>query len=150
MKEALVISHPYTRERIAELLAVTPADDLVAAADACLSDGAELTVLTSPQVGCVTTQVREPIGHVRFYLGNVLACHAEVRLDGTRGWAMRMGDDRTATLAAAVCDAEVAAERPYADAVRQLCARIEDDLPLADTREWAQLAPTIVQFEELT
>lgn len=150
MKEAPVIPHSYTRDRIAELLAVAPAADLVAAADACLTDGADLAVLTSPEVGCVATQVREPIGHVRFFLGNVLACHAEVRLDGTRGWAMRMGDDRAAVLAAAVCDAEVAAERPYADGVRALCARIEEDLLLADAREWAQIAPTIVQFEELT
>ncbi|TCN50734.1 alpha-D-ribose 1-methylphosphonate 5-triphosphate synthase subunit PhnG [Rhodococcus sp. SMB37] len=143
-------SHTYSRERLAELLAVAPEEDLVSTADACLSDGAALTVLTTPEIGCIATQVREPIGHVRFFLGNVLACHAEVRLDGTRGWAMRMGDDRAAVLAAAVCDAEVAAGRPNAGHVLDLCARIEAELGRADAEEWAHIAPTIVQFEELT
>jgi alpha-D-ribose 1-methylphosphonate 5-triphosphate synthase subunit PhnG len=142
--------HTYSRERLAELLAVAPEQDLVGAADVCLSDGADLTVLTTPEIGCIATQVREPIGHVRFFLGNVLACHAEVRLDGTRGWAMRMGDDRAAVLAAAVCDAEVAAGRPNAGHVLELCARMEAELGRADAEEWAQIAPTIVQFEELT
>ncbi|MFD6856164.1 phosphonate C-P lyase system protein PhnG [Rhodococcus sp. NPDC060086] len=142
--------HTYSRERLAELLAVAPEQDLVGAADVCLSDGANLTVLTTPEIGCIATQVREPIGHVRFFLGNVLACHAEVRLDGTRGWAMRMGDDRAAVLAAAVCDAEVAAGRPNAGHVLELCARMEAELGRADAEEWAQIAPTIVQFEELT
>lgn len=140
----------YSRERLAELLAVAPEQDLVGAADVCLSDGADLTVLTTPEIGCIATQVREPIGHVRFFLGNILACHAEVRLDGTRGWAMRMGDDRAAVLAAAVCDAEVAAGRPNACHVLELCARMEAELGRADAEEWAQIAPTIVQFEELT
>ncbi|MEE2033478.1 phosphonate C-P lyase system protein PhnG [Rhodococcus chondri] len=143
-------SHVYTRERLTELLAAATEQDLVAAADRCLSDGAELTVLSAPEIGCVATQVREPIGHVRFYLGNVLACQAEVRLGDTRGWAMRMGDDRAAVLAAAVCDAEMAAGRPQADHVRDLCARVEAELGRADREEWAQIAPTIVQFEELT
>lgn len=142
--------HTYSRERLAELLAVAPEQDLVGAADVCLSDGADLTVLTTPEIGCIATQVREPIGHVRFFLGNILACHAEVRLDGTRGWAMRMGDDRAAVLAAAVCDAEVAAGRPNACHVLELCARMEAELGRADAEEWAQIAPTIVQFEELT
>lgn len=140
----------FSRERLAELLAVAPGPDLVAAADACLSDGADLTVLTTPETGCVAVQVREPIAHDRFYLGNVLTSHAEVRLSGTRGWAMRMGDDRAAVLAAAVCDAEVAADRPQAHRVRELCARVEVELDRADRDEWTHLAPTIVQFEELT
>ncbi|WP_072814528.1 phosphonate C-P lyase system protein PhnG [Rhodococcus zopfii] len=145
-----MIPPPYTRERLGELLAAAPVADLVTAADACLSDGAELTVLTSPEVGCVATQVREPIGHVRFFLGNVLACQAEVRVGPNRGWAMRMGDNRVAVLAAAVCDAEVAGDRPHAGQVRELCARVEEELATAEHREWSRIAPTVVQFEELT
>ncbi|QNG20615.1 phosphonate metabolism protein PhnG [Rhodococcus triatomae] len=140
----------YTRERVAELLAAAAENDLVELADECLSDGAQFAVLAAPEIGSIAAQVREPIMHHRFFLGDVLACRAEVSLDGTRGWAMRMGDNRVATLAAAVCDAEVTAERPRADRIRQLCARIERDRELADRDEWAALAPTVVQFEELT
>ncbi|MFE7420439.1 phosphonate C-P lyase system protein PhnG [Rhodococcus sp. NPDC057529] len=145
-----MISHVYSRERVAELLAAASAGDLVELADACLSDGAELAVLTAPEIGSVAAQVREPIAFEHFFLGDVLACRAEVSLAGVRGWAMRMGDDRAATLAAAICDAEVQADRPHADRVLELCARVEDHRLLADRDEWARLAPTIVQFEELT
>ncbi|MEV6559433.1 phosphonate C-P lyase system protein PhnG [Nocardia sp. NPDC051756] len=140
----------YSRERVAELLAVAPERDLVDLADACLADGVEFAVLTAPEIGSIAAQVREPIAHDRFFLGAVLACRAEVLLGGTRGWAMRMGDNRRATLAAAVCAAEVEAERAQRDRVLHLCARVENDQRAAERSEWAQLAPTIVQFEELT
>ncbi|MFD6160908.1 phosphonate C-P lyase system protein PhnG [Nocardia sp. NPDC060256] len=140
----------YSRERVAELLAAAPERDLVELADTCLADGVEFAVLTAPEVGSVAAQVREPIAHDRFFLGAVLACRAEVLLGGTRGWAMRMGDNRRATLAAAVCAAEVDAERPQRERVLGLCARVDADQRLAESGEWIQLAPTIVQFEELT
>ncbi|RDI55349.1 phosphonate C-P lyase system protein PhnG [Nocardia mexicana] len=142
--------HAYTRERVAELLGAAASSDLIELADACLGDGAELTVLTAPEVGTVAAQVREPIAYDRFFLGDVLACRAEVALGGARGWAVRMGDDRAATLAAAVCDAEVQAGRPHARAVLELCGRVERDRYEAELAEWDRLAPTIVQFEELT
>lgn len=143
-------SPPLTRDRAAELLAHAPADDLVALADECLADGVELTVLAGPEVGTVAAQVREPIAHDRFLLGDVLACRAEVTLGGQRGWAMRLGDNRIATLAAAVCDAELAADRPGSQRVRDLCRRVEHDRAVADRDEWDALAPTVVRFEELT
>ncbi|QBJ96452.1 phosphonate metabolism protein PhnG [Rhodococcus sp. ABRD24] len=145
-----MIAHEYSRERVAELLADAPEDELVDLADACLADGIELAVLTAPEVGSVAAQVREPIAHDHFFLGDVLACRAEVSLGGVRGWAMRLGDNRSATLAAAICDAEIVAERPQAVRVLELCARVEEIRRLAEADEWAQLAPTIVQFEELT
>ncbi|NLG56424.1 MAG: phosphonate metabolism protein PhnG [Rhodococcus sp.] len=143
-------STTYSREEVAGLLAGAPEEDLVALADQCLSDGAEFAVLSGPEVGTIAAQVREPIMYDRFFLGDVLACRAEVLLGGTRGWAMRMGDNRVATLAAAVCDAEVTAERAHAAEILKLCSRIERDMELADRDEWAALAPTVVQFEELT
>ncbi|MFD1812435.1 phosphonate C-P lyase system protein PhnG [Rhodococcus gannanensis] len=143
-------SPPLTRDRAAELLARAAADDLVALADECLTDGAELTVLSGPEVGTIAAQVREPIAHDRFLLGDVLACRAEVSLNGQRGWAVRLGDNRIATLAAAVCDAELAADRPGSQRVLDLCARVAGEHATADRDEWAALAPTVVRFEELT
>lgn len=140
----------YSRERVAELLAVAAEGDLVGLADDCLADGVELAVLTAPEVGSVAAQVREPIAHDHFFLGDVLACRAEVSLGGVRGWAMRLGDERAATLAAAICDAEIVAGRPQAARVLELCARVEETRRLDEADEWAQLSPTIVQFEELT
>lgn len=136
-------------ERTAQLAAACP-EELVGLADACLADGASPLVLRAPEVGCVATQVAEPIAGERFLLGDVLACRAEVELDGARGWAMRLGDDRVAVLAAAICDAEVEAGRPHAADVLALCDRVAVRTDATDAAEWAQLAPTVVEFEELT
>jgi alpha-D-ribose 1-methylphosphonate 5-triphosphate synthase subunit PhnG len=80
----------------------------------------------------------------------VLAVQAEVELGGARGWAMRLGDDRAATLAAAICDAEVQGGRPHAADVLALCGRVAARAAEAEAEEWARLAPTVVEFEELT
>ncbi|MGH4006054.1 MAG: phosphonate C-P lyase system protein PhnG, partial [Pseudonocardiaceae bacterium] len=100
-------------------------------------------------VGCVATQVAEPVAGERFLLGDVLACRAEVELGGARGWAMRLGDDRAAVLAAAICDAEVQAGRPRAADVVAMCGRAAQRMAVAEAAEWALLAPTVVEFEEL-
>lgn len=138
-----------TREERAALLAAAETAELVACADACLADGATPRVLRAPEVGCVATQVREPVAGARFLLGDALACRAEVELDGARGWAMRLGDDRVAALAAALCDAEVEAGRQHAADVLALCDRVAARSAAAAATEWALLAPTIVEFEEL-
>jgi alpha-D-ribose 1-methylphosphonate 5-triphosphate synthase subunit PhnG len=138
-----------SREDMTGLLAVARRDELVGIADACLADGAEPRVLRAPEVGCVATQVAEPIAGERFLLGDVLGVQAEVALGGARGWAMRLGDDRAAVLAAAICDAEVQAGRPRAGEVHALCERVATREAAADAAEWASLAPTVVEFEEL-
>jgi alpha-D-ribose 1-methylphosphonate 5-triphosphate synthase subunit PhnG len=141
---------PMTREELAGWLGVAGGAELVELADRCLADGMRPVVLVGPEVGTVATQVVEPVGRERFLLGDVLACRAEVALSGVRGWAMRLGDDRAAVLAAAVCDAEVQAGRPHADAVLALVRRVARRSAAADAAEWAGLSPTAVAFEELT
>lgn len=140
---------PISREERWELLAAAEADELIALADACLAaePAPELAILAPPRTGCVTAQVRDPILRERFFLGDVLACSAEVELDGVRGWAMRTGDDRAAVLAMAICDA--AGETPGAAAVEELCRRVAVRVADREAAEWAELAPTVVEFEEL-
>ncbi len=135
------------REERAALLAIAESDELVALADAVLARGGRLDILRSPRVGCVATQVVEPVVGERFLLGDVIACEAEVALDDVRGWAMRLGDERAAVLAAAVCDA--AAQMDAAAEVDALCARVAAREAERDAAEWAALAPTVVEFEEL-
>ena len=142
---------PMDRTQRCGLLAEADVDELRDLADACLADGADVRVLVAPEVGCVSTQVREPVADERFLIGDVLACRAEVELVGHRGWAMRLGDDRAAVLAAAVLDAEAVAGRPHARRRWTSCARaVARRLTDRQDREWAELAPTIVEFEELT
>lgn len=137
-----------TREERWALLAEAGGDELIEVADRCLAGGGAVAVTSPPRTGCVTAQVREPVLRQRFFLGDVLACAAEVELDGNRGWAMRLGDDHAAVVAMAVCDA--AFGRADLDGgIEDLCRRVAARREAAEAAEWAELAPTIVEFEEL-
>jgi alpha-D-ribose 1-methylphosphonate 5-triphosphate synthase subunit PhnG len=136
-------------ERRAELLAVAGESELVALADRCLQAAPDTRVVEPPTVGTVPLCVREPVVGERFILADVLATQAEVAHRGHRGWAMRLGDDATATLAAAICDAEAASGGGLALEVDQLCRRTERSRAEAAAREWAELSRTEVHFREL-
>lgn len=137
-----------TREERWALLAEAGGDELIELADRCLAGGGAVTVTSPPRTGCVTAQVREPVLRQRFFLGDVLACTAEVELDGTRGWAMRMGDDHAAVVAMAVCDAAFG-RADFDEEIEDLCRRVAARAAEREAAEWAELAPTIVEFEEL-
>ena len=134
----------------AELLAVAEAEEVVALAESCLAEYGNPVLLAPPEVGLVVMQVREPVCAERFHLGEVVVTRAEVEVAGARGWAMRLGDDRVATLAAAVCDAVAAGGGALAADVEQLCAATERRRAERQAAEWDDIAPTIVTFEELT
>jgi alpha-D-ribose 1-methylphosphonate 5-triphosphate synthase subunit PhnG len=144
------MTEPLNRAQRCGLLAEAEPEELRTLADACLADGVQVRVLVAPEVGCVSTQVREPVAGERFLLGDVLACRAEVELAGQRGWAMRLGSDRAAVLAAAVLDAEATAARPLTADIEELCRTVAQRQVDRDEREWTELAPTVVEFEELT
>jgi alpha-D-ribose 1-methylphosphonate 5-triphosphate synthase subunit PhnG len=142
-----------TTGRRAELLAIAEENDLIELAERCLQgapdDVPDTIVLEPPTVGTVPLSVREPVVGERFILADVLATQAEVEHRGHRGWAMRLGDNTTATLAAAICDAEAASGAGLADEVELLCRRTERNLAEQAATEWEELARTEVRFEEL-
>lgn len=134
----------------AELLAVAEAEEVVALAESCLAEFGDPLMLAPPETGVVVMQVREPVCAERFHLGEVVVTRAEVEVAGARGWAMRLGDDRVATLAAAVCDAVAAAGGALAAEVDHLCVTTQRRRADRRAAEWDAIAPTIVKFEELT
>jgi alpha-D-ribose 1-methylphosphonate 5-triphosphate synthase subunit PhnG len=139
-----------TIERRAELLARADADRLRALAERCLDAGAAGGALSrAVEVGTIRVQVREPVVGERFLLTDVLACRAEVARAGHVGWSVRLGSDRVTTLAAAVCDLEVASDGPLTGEVESLCERTAALLAAERTAHWIELAPTEVRFEEL-
>jgi len=154
-----------TREQRWALLAAARPDELIGLADTCLEAAGAFQVIVPPQVGCVSVQVREPILKQRFLLGDVLACSAEVELDGERGWALRLGDDQAAVLAMAIVDAAACTRSAEAGAtlagatpagsdgvageIDRLCDELAGRLRAQEAAEWAELAPTVVEFEEL-
>lgn len=142
--------------RRVELLAVADAADVIELSERALARpgiAESLAVLHRPETGTVVLQVREPVCRERFHLGEVVVTRAEVAIDGARGWSMRMGTDRVATLAAALCDAIAASPRDewhdLASEVEALCTRTDERRRGVERQEWAELAPTAVSFEAL-
>lgn len=139
-----------TTETRAELLSAATPEELTELAERLMSAGLDgLTVVKPPKTGLVVMQVREPVAEERFFLGEVLVTECTVDLDGALGWSMREGDDRVAALAGAVLDAVVAAAHPAADDVRALCDRVAARRDAARVAEWAEIASTVVEFEDL-
>lgn len=138
-----------SREERTALLARADTGELLRLADECLAESPELDVVRAPETGMVLLTVREPVESIRFHLGEVLVTRCEVRRRDRLGWAMRMGSDPAAALAAAVLDAEREADGPSADAVDRLCDRTAAILDVEAERAWDDIAPTIVDFEEM-
>lgn len=143
------IDAPLPRARRCELLAATPGPTLISLADQVIDDAGPPTVVLAPELGMTMVTVREPVEAIRFHVGEVLVCRAEVDHRGMSGWAMRMGEDRAATLAAALLDAEAAADGPRRAAIDALCRATGQMLAEDRAREWAELSATTVRFEEL-
>lgn len=137
------------RARRCELLAAADHQPLLEVADACLADVEPPQAVFGPEVGAVVLTVREPVEATRFQLADVLVTRSEVLHRGAQGWSMRMGDDRAGALAAAICDAEVEADGPGRARVDRLCRLTAERLDRARRREWDELRPTIVNFEEM-
>lgn len=111
-----------------------------------------LKIVHPPTVGLVMMQVREPVRRERFYLGEVVVTRCEVLVGEIRGWAMVSGENKEAALAAALCDAVTrTTESEFAEArtaVEELCRETRERLEGQVRREWTELAPTRVDFEE--
>ena len=94
-----------SREGRSSLLAQANTDELTSLVDRLLEEAelsSQLRIVRSPHTGTVQFQVREPVCEERFYLADVVVTVAEVAIGNHLGWAMRVGTDRRAALAAAI------------------------------------------------
>lgn len=137
------------RIRRTELLAHADAESLCRLAEVCLQGAEDPLVVHGPELGVVVLQVREPVEEIRFQLAEVLATEVEVVHRDRAGWALRLGDQPEAALAAALLDAEVLADGPAAAAVEKLCDLVERERQRQRAEEWSALAATVVDFEEM-
>jgi|TARA_B100002052_G_scaffold84418_2_gene77505 alpha-D-ribose 1-methylphosphonate 5-triphosphate synthase subunit PhnG len=138
-----------SRGERSELLAATDPDLLTAIGNLCLEGTDNPEIITGPQVGTVVLTLREPIEEKRFHLGEVLATKTEVIHRGIQGWALLMGDNPVASLAAAICDAEIEANGPYSTDVETLLRETKQKIQSQRAAEWQELSATIVNFEEI-
>lgn len=143
------MSTSLSRSEVISELNMADAAALIALSHRCLAQDDAVVVTLPPTVGTVVTQVRETIAEQRFILGDVLVTQGGVRRRGVDGWTMRLGADRLAALAGAICATEFHAEGPLCDAVVELCQESRSAREAARAAEWERLAPSVVEFEEI-
>jgi alpha-D-ribose 1-methylphosphonate 5-triphosphate synthase subunit PhnG len=113
------------------------------------AEGREAALLKGPEKTLVLIQIREPVRHSRFYLGELLAAHCVVELGGIRGAAVLMGDDLEKAKAAAVLDAAHSGGFPGFALVEGELLRLEDRRKGKLTQDTAEIRKTKVSFQSL-
>ncbi|MDR3173421.1 MAG: phosphonate C-P lyase system protein PhnG [Treponema sp.] len=134
-----------TLSRICAFAATAPLESLAAKA----AEGREAALLKGPERTMVLLQVREPVRRSRFYLGELLAVHCVVELDGVRGAAVLMGDDLEKARATAVLDAAHSGAFPGFTLVEPELLRLEEARKAGLAKEAAEIRKTSVSFQSL-
>jgi alpha-D-ribose 1-methylphosphonate 5-triphosphate synthase subunit PhnG len=137
------------RNRRFEVMAQGSPEPLLDLAEAVLAES-EITVITPPRVGMVMLRLREPVVGEVFNAGEVLVTEAQVALGEQQGYAMRLGREPEATLAAAVLDAAVAAGHPLTPRILDGLAALAAAEQERQAAAWSAVAPTRVSFEEMS
>lgn len=136
------------RNRRFEILAEGDAEPLVTLAEAVLAT-AEVAVVVPPRVGTLMLRLREPVAGEVFNAGEALVTEARVALGPHAGYAMRLGRDPEATLAAAVLDVAVEVGHPLTPEIGVLLADLESAADAREAAAWREVAPTRVVFDEM-
>lgn len=136
------------RNRRFEILAEGDADRLVVVAEAVLAT-AEVAVVVPPRVGTLMLRLREPVAGEVFNAGEALVTEARVAFGLHEGYAMRLGRDPEATLAAAILDVAVEAGHPLAPEIGVLLTDLDEVARAREAAAWRDVAPTRVVFDEM-
>jgi phosphonate C-P lyase system protein PhnG len=113
------------------------------------AEGREALVLKPAEKTLALLQVREPLRGERFFLGEALAVHCIVEVDGVRGAAVQLGDDLSRVEAAAILDAAHSGGfAGFALALPRLLA-LETERVAAQKAEAELVRKTAVQFQAL-
>jgi alpha-D-ribose 1-methylphosphonate 5-triphosphate synthase subunit PhnG len=113
------------------------------------AEGRKAAFLKGPEKTLVLLQVREPVRKSLFYLGELLAAHCVVELDGVRGAAVLMGDDLGKARDAAVLDAAHSGGFPGFALVEGELLRLEEARKAEAAKESAEIRRTKVSFRSL-
>ena len=142
-----------SRAEMSATLARADRDELISVINHLLHVNSQLQVevVRSPEIGTVQLQVREPVCEERFIIADGLATVAEVLIDGTMGWAMRLGSDPEAATAAAIADSLVAMNSEVTELWRlyEFASAAEVLDKSVKNEHLRRLLGTAINFEEL-
>ncbi|MFB6235019.1 MAG: phosphonate C-P lyase system protein PhnG [Halopenitus sp.] len=132
-----------------ELIAACDENVLARFANEILESDPPLTILQEPNPQLLMQQVREPVEHRPFNLGEVVITSAEVEIDGERGFAMQPGKAERAALSGAIVDAAVAGDHDRATVMADELEAVAEHHEAERAREWSESRHTAVEFETM-
>lgn len=136
------------REQRAEAISLADPDRLIALADELLQ-GMDVGVSRGPAVGLLMIRAEEPSERLAFNFAEITVSEAEVSVDGTRGYAMVLGLHPEMALAGAIVDAALETSHPRSKEIERELVLTLELAALERRRQWAEVAPTMVKFEEM-
>lgn len=136
------------REVRLQAISLSDTENLVTIADEILGT-IEVEVVRGPTVGLLMVRVEEPSARLPFNFAEVTVSEAEILAGGKRGYAMVMGREPEKALAGAIIDGAIEAGHPVATTVERSLQDALDRESARQAREWAQVAGTMVKFEEM-
>jgi alpha-D-ribose 1-methylphosphonate 5-triphosphate synthase subunit PhnG len=113
------------------------------------ASGMEVLLLKEPEKTMILIQIREPVRQGRFYLGEALAAHCIVEIDGVRGAAVQMGDDLKRVEASAILDAAHSGGFAGFSQIENELLRLEGERKRVLAKEAALVKETQVKFHVL-
>jgi alpha-D-ribose 1-methylphosphonate 5-triphosphate synthase subunit PhnG len=117
------------------------------------SSGKSVVFLKKPEKTMILLQVREPLEGTLFYLGEALASHCIVEVEGVRGAAVQLGDDLGKVTAAAIIDAVHSAEKAGGftgfTIIKDELLRLDEKYRQESVRQAALVRSTQVIFHSL-
>lgn len=137
------------REQRLEAVAGASQASLVDLADRVMQ-AMDVEVVYGPTVGLLMARAEDPGERLVFNFVEVTVTEAEVLAANHRGYALVIGRCPEKALAAAVLDAAVESGHPLTLDILTLLHRAEAALRQEREDRWARVAPTQVQFEDVT
>ena len=132
-----------------EMIAATPAAELVELADTVLRTEPEFEVRQEPTTQLVLERAIEPVERRPFNVGEVVVTAAEVIVDSEPGFAMLPGRTSRGAIAGAVVDAAFAAGHPQSDRITSVLEAAADRRASQREKRRKERAATSIEFESI-
>jgi alpha-D-ribose 1-methylphosphonate 5-triphosphate synthase subunit PhnG len=105
-----------------------------------------VVMVKKPAKTLVMLKMRESVAKSEYFLGELLACEAMVKIGDKRGLALTADDDFDKVLAMAVGDAAYNAGVPETDWLNEKLAAMGADVSSAERKEFTRHVKSKVQF----
>ncbi|MGB4438324.1 MAG: phosphonate C-P lyase system protein PhnG [Sedimentibacter sp.] len=131
-----------------KILAKSSRKDVIELSDE-IKKNHDVIIMKEPAKTLVMIKMHEPVANSKFYLGELLACEAMVKVEGKSGTAVTAGDDYEKVLAMATIDAAYNAKVSVTDWLTEKLNKLSKIVEDKEKTEFAKHLKSKVNFREM-